>query len=83
MNVIGFLFLIFAFIIFNFPSEAPVDESTMNYTSAAIGVIALLSLITWFTTGHRYFHGPAEGHIVHGQEQEQENTVVVGRETKA
>ncbi|RAO73777.1 uncharacterized protein BHQ10_009789 [Talaromyces amestolkiae] len=62
-NLIGFLFLLFAFISFNFPSEAPVNEETMNYTSAAIGVIGLLSLVTWFTTGYKHFHGPAEARI--------------------
>lgn len=35
----------------------------MNYTSAAIGVIGLLSLVTWFTTGYKHFHGPAEARI--------------------
>ncbi|KAH8700527.1 putative GABA permease [Talaromyces proteolyticus] len=79
MNMIGFFFLVFAFITFNFPSEAPVNESTMNYTSAAIGVTALLSLVTWFTTGNRHFHGPVEAR--NGQEQEQ--TIVVEKETKA
>lgn len=62
-NLIGFLFLLFAFISFNFPSEAPVNEETMNYTSAAIGVTGLLSLVTWFTTGYKHFHGPAEARI--------------------
>jgi ammonia channel protein AmtB len=62
-NLIGFLFLLFAFITFNFPSEAPVNEETMNYTSAAIGVIGLLSVVTWFTTGYKHFHGPAEARI--------------------
>jgi choline transport protein len=48
----------------------------MNYTSAAIGVIALLSLITWFTTGHRHFHGPAEV-LEYGHEQPQGEAVEV------
>lgn len=30
----------------------------MNYASAAIGIIALLSLVTWCTTGYRQFGGP-------------------------
>lgn len=56
----GFFFLAFAVITFNFPSVAPVDEASMNYTSAAIGLIALLSILTWITTGYRNFHGPAD-----------------------
>lgn len=30
----------------------------MNYTSAAIGVIGLIAIITWITTGKRKFTGP-------------------------
>lgn len=60
LNTVGFVFLVFAVITFNFPSEAPVDKVSMNYTSAAIGIIALLSILTWITTGYRHFHGPAD-----------------------
>lgn len=30
----------------------------MNYTSAAIGVIGMISLVTWLTTGRKHFTGP-------------------------
>ena len=30
----------------------------MNYTSAALGVIGVISLLTWVTTGHKAFTGP-------------------------
>ncbi len=30
----------------------------MNYTSAAIGVIGAVSVVTWITTGRRNFTGP-------------------------
>ena len=43
LNAIGLLFLTFAAITFNFPSVAPVNEENMNYCSAAIGVIGLVS----------------------------------------
>ncbi|KAL6716802.1 hypothetical protein ACLMJK_004714 [Lecanora helva] len=58
MNALGLLFLVFTSITFNFPTLSPVDKDNMNYTSAAIGVIALLSLVTWITTGHKAFTGP-------------------------
>ncbi|KAJ5916120.1 hypothetical protein N7504_000135 [Penicillium tannophilum] len=58
LNAIGLVFLLFASITFNFPSTYPVNQESMNYTSAAIGVIALLSLITWITTGKKNFTGP-------------------------
>jgi hypothetical protein len=60
LNAIGFVFLVFAVITFNFPSEAPVEKLSMNYTSAAIGVVALLSILTWITTGYKHFHGPVD-----------------------
>ena len=58
-NVLGLLFLIFASITFNFPTSYPVSHESMNYTSAAIGVIALIATITWLTTGRKHFAGPA------------------------
>ena len=35
----------------------------MNYTSAALGVIAVISLLTWITTGRRNFTPPAMNRI--------------------
>ncbi|KAK4694288.1 choline transport protein, partial [Lecanoromycetidae sp. Uapishka_2] len=58
MNLAGLLFLIFTSITFNFPTLNPVDSGDMNYTSAAIGIIALISLVTWITTGRKSFTGP-------------------------
>jgi choline transport protein len=36
----------------------------MNYTSAAVGVIMLLSLVTWITTGRKHFSGPEGGRVI-------------------
>ncbi|KAL8949992.1 MAG: hypothetical protein Q9222_003935 [Ikaeria aurantiellina] len=58
LNILGLLFLIFTSITFNFPTLNPVDEENMNYTSAAIGVIGLISIVTWITTGRKNFTGP-------------------------
>ncbi|KAH8120080.1 amino acid transporter [Phellopilus nigrolimitatus] len=58
LNVIGFIFLLFASITFNFPQVSPVDKDNMNYTSAALGVIGFVSLLTWLTTGRKAFGGP-------------------------
>ncbi|KAL4763722.1 putative GABA permease [Aspergillus foveolatus] len=60
LNVLGLLFLLFAFVTFNFPSEAPVDDENMNYTSAAIGGIALVGVVTWVTAASKMFTGPVE-----------------------
>ncbi|KAG2415000.1 hypothetical protein HFD88_006190 [Aspergillus terreus] len=60
LNVVGLVFLLFASITFNFPSDYPVTQESMNYTSAAIGVIGFLSAVTWFTTGRKRFTGPSD-----------------------
>ncbi|OQD79439.1 hypothetical protein PENANT_c051G03372 [Penicillium antarcticum] len=59
-NAIGLVFLLFASITFNFPSGAPVTSDSMNYTSAAIGLVTVLSFITWFTTARKRFTGPSD-----------------------
>jgi choline transport protein len=70
MNLIGFLFLVFAAITFNFPSIAPVNKENMNYTSAAVGVIALVSLLTWIFDGRKNFTGPQTGTVMNATEAE-------------
>jgi choline transport protein len=60
-NIFGFLFLLFAAITFNFPFIAPVNSQDMNYCSAAIGVIGLVSAVTWFVDGKKNFTGPDTG----------------------
>ncbi|KAJ5887801.1 hypothetical protein N7495_007842 [Penicillium taxi] len=84
LNTVGLLFLLFAAITFNFPSTAPVNHESMNYTSAAIGVIALISTITWFTTGRKDFTGPSAVSFLDGQSTGQEviQSETEGSETK-
>jgi choline transport protein len=64
LNIVGFFSLAFFCITFNFPSISPVDSENMNYTSAAIGVVMLISLITWITTGRKRFTGPDAGRFL-------------------
>jgi hypothetical protein len=64
LNVIGFLYLTFFSITFNFPTISPVDSENMNYTSAAVGVVMVISLITWITTGRKRFTGPEAGNML-------------------
>jgi amino acid transporter len=63
LNLLGLVFLLFNSIIFNFPTINPVDSEDMNYTSAAVGVVMLISFITWMTTGRKHFTGPEAGNI--------------------
>ena len=70
LNIIGLIFLVFTSITFNFPTLYPVDSENMNYTSAAIGVIGLISIITWITTGRKSFTGPQVGSVAKIQEKQ-------------
>lgn len=67
LNGIGIAYLAFAVVTFNFPSVYPVDSSNMNYTSAAVGVSALIAAVTWFTTGKTHYTGPGKGGILEGR----------------
>jgi choline transport protein len=82
LNLIGFLFLAFATVSFNFPSLSPVDKDNMNYTSAAIGMIGLISLLTWIFDGRKNFTGPETG-IMNATEAEDHGLGLgVGTESK-
>lgn len=64
LNIIGFLYLAFICVVANLPSVTPVDQENMNYTSAATGVVMLVSLIFWITTGRKKFTGPDDGKLI-------------------
>lgn len=78
LNIIGFVFLLFTSITFNFPTLNPVTKDDMNYTSAAIGVIGFISAVTWITTGRKHFTGPQTGvanvSVVEAQAEEYESS---------
>lgn len=67
LNIVGLVFLLFASITFNFPTTYPITQHSMNYTSAAIGVIGLISIVTWFTTGRKHFTGPGAVSFLEGE----------------
>lgn len=84
LNSLGLLFLLFASITFNFPSLYPVNHESMNYTSAAIGVIGLISIVTWFTTGRKHFTGPGAVSSLRGHNTAQEiRAAIAGDEKKS
>ncbi len=70
INLIGFIFLAFSTVTFNLPSIAPVDKNNMNYTSAAVGIIGLVSLLTWIFDGRKNFTGPQNGIMMNAIEVE-------------
>jgi choline transport protein len=62
VDFMGLTYLVFACITFNFPFVYPVTSENINYTSAAIGIIMFIVLVTWLTTARKHFSGPeAEG----------------------
>ncbi|KAJ8606237.1 hypothetical protein MRB53_041109 [Persea americana] len=63
-NLIGIFYLAFCVVVFNFPSVSPVTSTTMNYSSAAVGVAALVAAVTWLTTGRKHFTGPQRGSVL-------------------
>ncbi|KAJ5683436.1 hypothetical protein N7462_006601 [Penicillium macrosclerotiorum] len=71
LNIVGLFFLLFASITFNFPSTYPIGKDSMNYTSAAIGVIGLISIVTWFTSGRKNFTGPGAVSFLSGENSTQ------------
>lgn len=54
--VIGFGLIELVF--FCFPTALPVTGSSMNYTSAIIGVEGLFIVVNWFCYAKRHFQGP-------------------------
>lgn len=82
MNIIGLLYLVFTSITFNFPTLAPVDSENMNYTSAAVGIIMLVAVVTWMFVARKQFRGPESGgvELIEGEERVRlgEEEVVVG-----
>ena len=77
------VYLLFTSITFNFPTLKPVDSENMNYTSAAVGVVMFVALVTWFTSARGSFRCPELGEemVLHGApcvEGEREGEVVRG-----
>ena len=64
LNAIGLIYLLFTTITFNFPGLSPVTSENMNYTSAAVGLIMLIAVVTWITTGRKQFRGPESGGVM-------------------
>jgi len=72
VNGMGLTYIQFACITFNFPSVYPITGDNMNYTSAAVGAIMSLAVVTWFTTAGKHFSGPevASVHAIVGDVEE-------------
>lgn len=56
-----------------------------NYTSAAVGAIVLIALITWITTANKQFGGPdaSRAVVIEGHEHGEVHAVVVSDELES
>ncbi|KAG9097581.1 hypothetical protein FRC07_010777, partial [Ceratobasidium sp. 392] len=59
-NIVGLAFAVLTTVFFLFPPVLPVTPANMNYTIVVFGIIALVSVITWITSGRRNFKGPLD-----------------------
>ena len=50
----------FIVIVFCLPTQNPVNSQTVNYTAAAVGIIALWIVLSWVTFAKRTFTGPVK-----------------------
>ncbi|RSH87903.1 uncharacterized protein EHS24_000421 [Apiotrichum porosum] len=59
-NIFGLIFTIVTTVFFLFPPGLPATAEGMNYAVAVMGFVAIISAITWFTTGRHHFIGPRD-----------------------
>ncbi|KAG8694449.1 hypothetical protein FRC08_008480 [Ceratobasidium sp. 394] len=59
-NIVGLAFAVLTTVFFLFPPILPVTPANMNYTIVVFGIIALVSIFTWITSGRRNFKGPLD-----------------------
>ena len=48
----------FITIVFCLPAANPVTSQTLNYTPVAVGIVAILTLGSWFLWARTWFTGP-------------------------
>lgn len=54
INLFGVLFAIFTSVFFCFPPELPVTGSNMNYVSVVLGVVLVISSVTYLVQGKKF-----------------------------
>ncbi|BGP41196.1 hypothetical protein JCM10450v2_005235 [Rhodotorula kratochvilovae] len=59
-NIVALAFTAITTCFFLFPPSANPTAESMNYAVAVLGLIALVSVITWFTQGRKHFVGPRD-----------------------
>ncbi|AAW43538.1 choline transporter, putative [Cryptococcus deneoformans JEC21] len=59
-NVVGLCFTALTTVFFLFPPELPVTGTNMNYAVVVLGIIFIISVITWIVDGRKNFIGPRD-----------------------
>ncbi|KAL4749594.1 hypothetical protein BDW72DRAFT_214010 [Aspergillus terricola var. indicus] len=57
-NLTTVCFAILVLIFYNFPTVMPVTGSNMNYSSAVLGVMAVVACLNWVFYAKKQYHGP-------------------------
>ncbi|KAL4907150.1 hypothetical protein BDW74DRAFT_189707 [Aspergillus multicolor] len=62
-NATTVCFALLVLVFYNFPTVMPVTGSDMNYSSAVLGVMAIVACLNWMVYARKRYHGPclAEG----------------------
>jgi len=58
INVVAFLWVCFACIMFVLPQVLPVTAASLNYAPVAVGFVLVLAMGWWFLGARKWFHGP-------------------------
>lgn len=58
VNIITICFAFLVLIFYDFPTAIPVSGSSMNYTAAVLGVMALCGILNWAIYARKKYHGP-------------------------
>ncbi|WVF68676.1 hypothetical protein IAT40_003448 [Kwoniella sp. CBS 6097] len=59
-NLVGLSFTALTTVFFLFPPDLPVTGENMNYAVAVLGIVFIISVITWIVDGRRHFIGPRD-----------------------
>lgn len=58
VGIVAILWVTFITVVFCLPTANPVDSQTLNYTPAAVGIVLVVTLGSWFLWARKWFTGP-------------------------
>ncbi|KAE8384708.1 putative choline transporter [Aspergillus alliaceus] len=57
VNLVSIVYILLTTVLFVFPPFLPVTGSNMNYAAAAVGIVLLVSTLSWLLQGRKTFSG--------------------------